>query len=187
MTAQRLRLRCGIMASRVAERFSKERHSRDARFAKLHELAPLISSRVDLPSLILGIGPYFHPLRVHGTAKRPELGNMLVNGPTRCGKGLLATSQILTWEGSVIVNDIKGELYEKTAGYRNRLGPVYRFDPTGYSHRYDPTAGKHTEDDLHELANYLLYDPQEKEGKVFTLRATKMLTQMFLGAVRGPL
>src|SRR5215210_6479991 len=92
----------------------------------------------------------FTPLRVHGSAKRPELGNVLVNGPTRCGKGLLATSQILTWEGSVIVNDIKGELYEKTAGYRNRLGPVYRFDPTGYGHRYDPTAGKHTEDDLYE-------------------------------------
>ncbi len=41
--------------------------------------------------------------------------------PTRGGKGLLATSQLLSWQHSVIVNDIKGELFQQTAGYRSTV------------------------------------------------------------------
>jgi hypothetical protein len=40
------------------------------------------------------------------------------------GKGLLAVSQLLTWPHSVIVNDIKGDLFETTAGDRAKRGPV---------------------------------------------------------------
>ncbi len=111
MKVHRLRLRYSMLASRVAAALSHEKHE-DARFAKLHELSPLVGDRVDVPSLILGIGPYCHPLRVQPSAQRSELGNILINGPTRCGKGLLAVSQILTWDGSLIVNDIKGELFD---------------------------------------------------------------------------
>jgi type IV secretion system protein VirD4 len=57
------------------------------------------------------------------TALRRELAHALIVGPPRSGKGLLAVSQLLTWEGSVIVNDLKGELFEATAGYRSRFSP----------------------------------------------------------------
>ncbi len=49
---------------------------------------------------------------------------------------------LLSYPGSAFVLDVKGELWEKTAGYRKKhFGPVYRFaptDPAGYSHRYNP-------------------------------------------------
>jgi type IV secretion system protein VirD4 len=82
----------------------------------------------------------------------------------------------------VIVNDIKGELYDQTAGYRLRLGPVFRFDPDGIGHRFDPLLTKQSEKDLLSAATHLLYRPDEREGRIFTERATVMLTQLFLAA-----
>jgi type IV secretion system protein VirD4 len=107
---------------------------------------------------------------------------MLIVGPTRSGKGLLATSQLLTWQHSVIVNDIKGDLFSQTAGYRATLGPVYVLDPTGVGHRLDPLAGKTSEDDLFSSAARLLYHSDEGDGAIFTQRATVMLTQVLLAA-----
>jgi type IV secretion system protein VirD4 len=107
---------------------------------------------------------------------------MLVAAPTRGGKGLLATSQLLTWPGSVVVNDIKGELFEQTAGYRASLGKVFVIDPRGVGHRYDPLHARSTEDDLRSSASQLLHEPNEGEGAVFTKRATRMLTQLFRAA-----
>lgn len=49
---------------------------------------------------------------------------------------------LLTYAGSAFVLDVKGELWDKTAGYRARhFGPVYRFaptDPSGRTHTYNP-------------------------------------------------
>lgn len=43
---------------------------------------------------------------------------------------------LLTYTGSAVVLDVKGELWEKTAGYRSKhFGPVYRFSPTNTEHR----------------------------------------------------
>ena len=76
------------------------------------------------------------------------------------------------------MNDIKGELYRATAGYRATLGPVYVIDPVaGVGHRYDPFAGRTTERQLATLAHHLLFDPQDREP-IFVQRAEKMLTQM---------
>jgi len=71
---------------------------------------------------------------------------------------LLAVSQLLTWGGSCIVNDLKGDLYDQTAGYRKTIGAVYRFDTRGYGDPYDPLQGKYEEDDLYALAKHLLYE-----------------------------
>ena len=106
----------------------------------------------------------------------------LIVGPTRSGKGLLATSQLLSWKHSVIVNDIKGELFTQTAGYRESLGPVFVIDPTGVGHAFDPLLGKNSEDELYSAASHLLFNPREGEGLIFTQRATVMLTQLFLAA-----
>ncbi|MCC2099402.1 MAG: type IV secretory system conjugative DNA transfer family protein, partial [Hyphomicrobiales bacterium] len=49
---------------------------------------------------------------------------------------------LLSYPGSVFVLDVKGELWEATAGYRaQQYGPVLRFSPTdddGRSHGYNP-------------------------------------------------
>jgi len=95
---------------------------------------------------------------------------------------LLAVSQLLTWRHSVIVNDIKGELFDQTAGYRKTLGKVFVIDPNGVGHRYDPLLGKTTEKDLLSAATHLLHRPDEGEGRIFSERATVMLTQLFLAA-----
>jgi hypothetical protein len=113
---------------------------------------------------------------------RIELGNLLAVAPTRGGKGLLAVSQLLTWPHSVIVNDIKGDLFTQTAGYRSTLGPLFVIDPTGVSHSFDPLTGAATEDELYALATHLLYQADEGDGAIFTQRAITMLTQMLLAA-----
>jgi type IV secretion system protein VirD4 len=90
----------------------------------------------------------------------------------------------LTWRHSVVVNDIKGDLFAQTAGYRNTLGPVFVLDPTGVGHTFDPLLGKQTEDELFSSATHLLFRPDEGDGAIFTQRATVMLTQLFLAARR---
>lgn len=132
--------------------------------------------------LLLG-SRHGHFVSIRPTKERRELGNLLVVAPTRGGKGLLATSQLLTWKHSVIVNDIKGELFTQTAGYRATLGEVYVIDPRGQGHRFDPLHRKQTEDEFYSSASHLLYEAEERE-RIFTQRATVMLTQLFLAARR---
>jgi type IV secretion system protein VirD4 len=60
--------------------------------------------------------------------------------PTRSGKGVgLVVPTLLTWPGSAIVHDIKGENWTLTAGWRARFGRVLLFDPTNsQSAAYNP-------------------------------------------------
>lgn len=144
----------------------------NARFARIDELTSLSSPLKDVgTSLLLGVNQFNHVLSVRPTKTRSELGNLLIVAPTRGGKGLLAISQLLSWKHSVIINDIKGELFLHTAGYRSLLGPVFVIDPTGIGHRYDPLVGKETEDALLSSATHLLFKPDEGEGAIFTQRA----------------
>lgn len=59
--------------------------------------------------------------------------HVLVFAPTRSGKGVgLVLPTLLTWPHSVLVNDIKGENFALTSGYRKAMGQkVMRFDPAG--------------------------------------------------------
>lgn len=158
-----------------------------ARFARLHEIRELLSGTPNPDGVILGTKRLFLMVKryvcVRPTKKRREIGNLLIVAPTRGGKGLLATSQLLTWGQSVIVNDIKGELFAQTAGYRSRLGDVFVIDPTGIGNSYDPLHGKITEDEFYSSATHLLFQADEGEGRIFTQRATVMLCQLF-GAAR---
>lgn len=57
--------------------------------------------------------------------------HVLCFAPTRSGKGVgLVVPTLLTWPGSAIVHDIKGENWSLTAGWRARFGRVLLFDPT---------------------------------------------------------
>jgi type IV secretion system protein VirD4 len=153
-----------------------------ARFANHHELADLVHHTPVPLSLLLGGNRLRSFFLVRSLSIRRELGNILIVGPTRSGKGLLATSQLLTWQGSVVVNDIKGDLFLQTAGYRATMGKVVVIDPTGVGSRYDPLHNKHTEDEVYNSAVRLLFKPDEGDGAIFTQRATAMLTQLFLAA-----
>jgi type IV secretion system protein VirD4 len=170
-----------VFFNRLIDFFKHTQTLHNARFASLHELTGLISHRLDDTSLLLGISHFNQPLSVRPTKTRRELGNLLVVAPVRGGKSILATSQLLTWRHSVIVNDVKGELFTQTAGYRSKLGKVFVVDPTGIGKRYDPLTGKHTEDELLSSATHLLFQPDERD-KIFTQRAIVMLTQLFLAA-----
>jgi type IV secretion system protein VirD4 len=150
------------------------------RFADPHEVDPLVSQNWQQETgLLVGVSSFNQALTVRQSKKRRELGNVLVDALTRGGKGLLAISQLLTWPHSVLVLDIKGELYEATAGYRATLGPVFVIDPEAVGHQFDPLHGRYTERQLYAAAKYLLYEAGERDP-IFIQRGMKMLTQLFL-------
>jgi type IV secretion system protein VirD4 len=66
--------------------------------------------------------------------------HVLCFAPTRSGKGVgLVVPTLLTWPGSCIVHDIKGENWGLTSGFRARHGRVLLFDPTNAkSAAYNP-------------------------------------------------
>ena len=121
-----------VFSNILNKAFGHNNHLHNARFAKINELKELtIDDFNEKTTLLIGKDKFDQILRVSSNVNRRELGNFLAVAPTRGGKGLLATSQLLSWKGSVIVNDIKGDLFAQTAGYRSTLGNVYVIDPTG--------------------------------------------------------
>ncbi|MFJ1310907.1 conjugal transfer protein TraG [Agrobacterium pusense] len=85
--------------------------------------------------------------------------------PTRSGKGVgLVVPSLLTWPGSAIVHDIKGENWTLTAGFRSRHGRVLLFDPTNAkSAAYNPLLevrrGEWEVRDVQNIAD-ILVDPE---------------------------
>ena len=110
-----------IVLSWWSAHFSKSDALYKDRFANDHEVSDLATDTLPTDSLILGINHFSRILHVRATETRQHLGNILIEAPTGGGKGLLAVSQLLTWKGSAVVFDLKGDLYEQTAGYRPRM------------------------------------------------------------------
>ena len=100
-----------------------------------------------------------HYLRHNG----PE--HVLCFAPTRSGKGVgLVVPTLLTWPGSCVVHDIKGENWNLTSGFRARHGRVLLFDPTnGRSAAYNPLLevrrGEWEVRDVQNIADVLV-DPE---------------------------
>lgn len=180
ITLKRFFYRLAVFLSWLSTRFGKSDTLYKDRFSSDHEIADLSTDSLPTDSLLLGVNHFSRILHVKATQDRRELGNILIEAPTGGGKGLLAVSQLLTWKGSAVVFDLKGDLYEQTAGFRKSFGDVFRFDTRGYGDPYDPLEGRFEEDDLYTLAKHLLYEPNEGDGKAFTQRATKMLTLLWL-------
>jgi type IV secretion system protein VirD4 len=161
-----------------------------ARWIYFHELAAAFADRLSGTQILLAKKTFFHGLSTRVVAVKPtktqrELGHVLLVGKHRSGKGLCIETNLLTWPHSVIVNDIKGELYHRTAGFREKGlgGNVFRFDPQGYGCRFDPLAGKTTDSELRSAATTLLYRPHEGQNAAFTERAITMLVAMFHAAI----
>jgi type IV secretion system protein VirD4 len=91
--------------------------------------------------------------------------HILCFAPTRSGKGVgLVVPTLLTWPGSCIVHDIKGENWSLTAGFRARIGRVLLFDPTNpASSAYNPLLevrrGEWEVRDVQNVADVLV-DPE---------------------------
>ncbi|MGF1623962.1 MAG: conjugal transfer protein TraG [Alphaproteobacteria bacterium] len=91
--------------------------------------------------------------------------HVLCFAPTRSGKGVgLVVPTLLTWPGSCIVHDIKGENWTLTAGWRSRFGRVLLFDPTNRaSAAYNPLLEVRRGDtevrDVQNIAD-ILVDPE---------------------------
>ncbi|MFS8037396.1 conjugal transfer protein TraG [Xanthobacter sp. AM11] len=106
------------------------------------------------------LGRYDHAYLRHDG---PE--HVLCFAPTRSGKGVgLVVPSLLTWPGSAIVHDIKGENWQLTAGFRARHGRVLLFDPTNAkSSAYNPLLevrrGEWEVRDVQNIAD-ILVDPE---------------------------
>jgi type IV secretion system protein VirD4 len=91
--------------------------------------------------------------------------HVLCFAPTRSGKGVgLVVPTLLTWPGSCIVHDIKGENWNLTSGFRALHGRVLLFDPTNRrSAAYNPLLevrrGEWEVRDFQNIADVLV-DPE---------------------------
>lgn len=106
--------------------------------------------------------------------------------PTRSGKGVgQVIPTLLTWSGSVLVHDMKGENWARTSAWRSRFSNVMYFNPT------DPECSAHfnpllevrrDENQIRDVQNIadLLVDPH---GKGKESHWDRTADQFFLGAI----
>ncbi len=91
--------------------------------------------------------------------------HVMAFAPTRSGKGVgLVIPTLLSWTGSAVIHDIKGENWRVTAGWRQRFSHVLLFDPTdSRSARYNPLLevrrGANEVRDVQNIAD-ILVDPE---------------------------
>ena len=121
----------------------------------------------------------------HGGAE-----HVIVFAPTRSGKGVgLVIPTLLSWPHSVLVNDIKGENWELTAGWRDlELGShCLKFDPTsndGISTRFNPLEEIRigTDDEVRDVQNIatMIVDP---DGKGLNDHWTKTGFSLLVGTI----
>lgn len=133
---------------------------------------------------------------------REGSGHLITFAPTRAGKG---TGQIipnlLSWQGSSIVIDVKGENYALTAGYRETKlkQRVIRFAPFEdqsevwnplLSIRADPNSDRQTpeeEEDVRYLTNLLIAPSGSENDKFWENSAKNFLEGLLLHVRVAPL
>ncbi|SLK12270.1 conjugal transfer protein TraG [Novosphingobium mathurense] len=91
--------------------------------------------------------------------------HVMAFAPTRSGKGVgLVVPTLLSWTGSTVVHDIKGENWQLTAGWRSCFSHCLLFNPTdARSARYNPLLevrrGVNEVRDVQNIAD-ILVDPE---------------------------
>ena len=91
--------------------------------------------------------------------------HVMAFAPTRSGKGVgLVVPTLLSWTGSAVIHDIKGENWQLTAGWRARFSNALMFNPTDIaSAKYNPLLevrrGIHEVRDVQNIAD-ILVDPE---------------------------
>jgi len=83
--------------------------------------------------------------------------NTILSAPTRSGKGVSCViPTLLSYPGSVIVLDFKGENFNFTSGFRSKFGKVYRWEPTGENgHHFNPMMEIREGEDAFSDANLI--------------------------------
>ncbi|WP_206243641.1 conjugal transfer protein TraG [Novosphingobium terrae] len=91
--------------------------------------------------------------------------HIMAFAPTRSGKGVgLVVPTLLSWTGSTVIHDIKGENWELTAGWRALFSHTLLFNPTDVrSAHYNPLLevrrGENEVRDVQNIAD-ILVDPE---------------------------
>ncbi|MGE0409932.1 MAG: IncP-type conjugal transfer protein TraG [Amphiplicatus sp.] len=91
--------------------------------------------------------------------------HVMAFAPTRSGKGVgLVAPTLLSWTGSAVIHDIKGENWALTSGWRSTFSHCLLFDPTNpASARYNPLLevrlGPEEVRDVQNIAD-ILSDPE---------------------------
>ncbi|WP_314963911.1 type IV secretion system ATPase VirD4 [Bradyrhizobium cosmicum] len=121
----------------------KPQHHGTARWARFGEMKKaryiLPYHRVSGPIFGKTVGPGW-PGQYLSNGEQPH---SLVVAPTRAGKGVgIVVPTLLTFNGSVLALDVKGELFELTSRARKARGDqIFKFapmDPGGRTHSYNP-------------------------------------------------
>lgn len=91
--------------------------------------------------------------------------HVMAFAPTRSGKGVgLVVPTLLSWTGSAVVHDIKGENWQLTAGWRSKFSHCLLFNPTDpRSARYNPLQEvRKGPDEVRDIQNIadILVDPE---------------------------
>ncbi|MBF7015762.1 type IV secretory system conjugative DNA transfer family protein [Novosphingobium sp. HR1a] len=98
----------------------------------------------------------------------------IIEAPTRSGKGVgIVIPNLLSWQDSVVVLDVKRENWDATAGFRQKHGQsVFLFNPTdpeGRTARYNPLGYIDRDDpdqvviELQKIATMLFVPPERGE------------------------
>lgn len=117
--------------------------------------------------------------------------HILNMAPTRTGKGInTVLTTLWTWKSSIIVNDIKGECWDLTSGFRRSVlkqkcvffNPV---DETGEGINYNPlelvrVGTRSEQEDARTIALTLLSTEQGKESDHWISAAINLLTAVIL-------
>lgn len=119
----------------------------------------------------------------------PGQQSVLICASTRSGKGAgVVVPNLLNWTDSVVVLDIKGENYKRTAGWRARRGhTVYAFSPFddgAVSHRWNPLssvrpATRHRVGDLLRLGQ--VFYPNDGSGSSSEAFFNDQARNLFMG------
>jgi type IV secretion system protein VirD4 len=91
--------------------------------------------------------------------------HVMAFAPTRSGKGVgLVVPTLLSWTGSAVIHDIKGENWQLTAGWRSKFAHCLLFNPTDpRSARYNPLLEvRKGPDEVRDVQNIadILVDPE---------------------------
>lgn len=157
----------------------------DARFANAGEVARaglLDMSKTSSPSILVG--------RYRGRfLALPGQLSVMLSAPTRSGKGVgVVIPNLLNWQDSVVVLDIKGENYDITAGYRAACGQaVFAFSPfddEARTHRWNPLTAVRTSA-IHRVGDLLMigqvFFPNDGSGTSSEAFFNDQARNLFLG------
>lgn len=118
----------------------------------------------------------------------------LIIGPTRSGKGVgYVIPNALMHRGSMIVTDLKGEIFDLTAGYRASTGnAVYLFSPgSEKSHRWNPLDFVRTDRgsrtiDIQNMAAILIPETTGSDNAIWQGTAQQVIAGLISYVLESP-